>query len=117
MNATVIDVVAGIAFVAGSLLTVAAALAVRRFPNFLARLHAPTKPQVVGLAFMLLGLAISLRDPAVAWTCLLVFLFQLITSPVSTHLAARAGYRTGHVRAEELVADEYRRDIIDSQQV
>ena len=81
----------------------------------LARLHAPAKPQVAGLAFMLLGLAISVGDPTVSWTCLLVFLFQLITAPISTHLAARAGYRTGHVGAEDLIVDEYRRDIIDSQ--
>lgn len=109
------DVVAAVAFVLGTALTLAAALGARRFPNLLARLHAPAKPQVVGLALMLLGLAVSLGDPAIAWTCVLVLLFQLITAPISTHLAARAGYRTGHVRPEDLIVDEYRRDIIDSQ--
>lgn len=111
----VADVVAAVAFVLGTALTLAAALGTRRFPNLLARLHAPAKPQVVGLALMLLGLAVSLGDPAIAWTCVLVLLFQLITAPISTHLAARAGYRTGHVRPEDLIVDEYRRDIIDSQ--
>ena len=111
----VLDIVAAISFMAGTLLTLAAAIAARRFPNLLARLHAPAKPQVAGLAFMLLGLAISVGDPTVSWTCLLVLLFQLITAPISTHLAARAGYRTGHVRPEDLIVDEYRRDIIDSQ--
>lgn len=110
-----LDVVAGASFVAGTLLTLAAAIAARRFPNLLARLHAPAKPQVAGLAFMLLGLAVTVGDPAVSWTCLLVFVFQLITAPISTHLAARAGYRTGHVRTEDLIVDEYRRDLIESQ--
>lgn len=109
------DVVTAFCFVAGSFLTFAAAVGVRRFPNLLARLHAPAKPQVVGLGLMLTGFAVSLGNPAVAWTCVLVLLFQMITAPIGAHLAARAGYRTGHIRSEDLIVDEYRRDIIESQ--
>lgn len=44
---------------------------------------------------------------------MLVVLFQVITAPISAHMAARAGYRTGQVDSSELYVDEYRRDLVE----
>lgn len=113
--ALVLDVLAALCFVGGTALTLAAAVGLRRFPDLLARLHAPAKPQVLGLVLMLTGMAVTLGDPGLAWTCVLVLIFQLITAPISAHMAARAGYRTGHIDSETLYVDEYRRDLALSQ--
>ena len=111
---TVMDVVAAVCLLAGSALALVAGLGVLRFPDLLARMHVATKPQVLGLLLMLLGLALRLRDAPVVWMLVLVALFQLLTSPVAAHMVARAGYRTGKVREDLLVVDELTRDLAEA---
>lgn len=108
---TVADVLAAVCLLGGSFLTVAAGMGVLRFPDLLARTHAATKPQVLGLLLMMLGLGLRLRDGPIVWMLVLVALFQMLTSPVAAHMVARAGYRTGKVRRELLVVDELTRDL------
>jgi multicomponent Na+:H+ antiporter subunit G len=74
-------------------------------------MHAATKPQVLGLVLVLLGLAVRLGGVPVVWMLLLVVMFQLLTSPVAAHMVARAGYRTGKVRPDLLEVDELTRDL------
>ena len=107
----VLDVLAALFLLGGSVLTLAAGVGLVRFPDLLARMHTATKPQVLGLILMMLGLALRLRSGPVMWMLLLVALFQMVTSPVAAHMVARAGYRTGKVRKELLVADELTRDL------
>lgn len=109
--AQVADVAGAVCLVAGSTLSFVAALGVVRLPDLLSRQHAATKPQVLGLVLMMAGLALTLRVGVVGWTLLLVVAFQLITSPVSAHMLARAGYRSGKVAPADLVVDEYTRDL------
>lgn len=106
-----IDVIAGVLLLCGAFLTFAAAMGALRFPDLLARLHAAAKPQVAGLVLVLMGLAIRLREVHAIWMLVLVALFQMLTSPVNAHMVSRAGYRTGKVRAENLVVDELTRDL------
>ena len=49
---------------AGSTLALTAAIGVVRFPDTLSRMHAATKPQVLGLLLVLVGAAIRLRGHA-----------------------------------------------------
>jgi multicomponent Na+:H+ antiporter subunit G len=105
------DVLAAVFLLAGSVLAFAAGLGVVRFPDLLARTHAATKPQVLGLILVLLGLALRLRSGPVLWMLLLVVLFQMLTAPVAAHLITRAGYRTGKVRPGSLVVDELTEDM------
>ncbi|WP_232847828.1 monovalent cation/H(+) antiporter subunit G [Occultella kanbiaonis] len=112
MNWSDIAMVASSVFlVLGSLLTLIAAIGVTRFPDLLARMHAATKPQVLGLVLMMTGLALALGTSQVTWKLTLVVLFQLITAPVSAHMVGRAGYRTGKVRSDLLVVDELTDDL------
>lgn len=104
--ATVADVVSAVCFLGASLLALVAGIGVTRFPDLLARMHAATKPQVLGLALMIVGLAVHLRDPRVLGALVLVLVFQMLTAPVSAHMVGRAGYRTGKVRSDLLVVDE-----------
>ena len=107
----VADVAGTVLLVLGSTLTLVAAVAILRFEDLLSRMHAATKPQVLGLVLMMAGLALIVRNPVVAWTLVLVVAFQLITAPISAHMVGRAGYRTGKVDSEALVVDELTEDL------
>ena len=103
---TVLEAVAGVFLVVGCLMSVAAGIGMLRFPDLLSRMHAATKPQVLGLILLLSGVAIELRSWALVPVLLLAWLFQLLTAPVSAHMVGRAGYRTKHLKKETLVVDE-----------
>nr|WP_284252755.1 monovalent cation/H(+) antiporter subunit G [Litorihabitans aurantiacus] len=106
-------VAAAICFVAGSFLAMVAGIGIARFPDLLARMHAATKPQVLGLALLMAGLALEIRTGVVIWTLVLVVALQLITAPVSAHMVGRAGYRTDQVRDDLLVVDELTQDLAE----
>lgn len=112
---TVADVVAAVCLLGGAFLAFTAGLGLLRFPDLLARMHTATKPQVLGLLLMLLGLALRLRSGPIVWMLVLVALFQMLTSPVAAHMVSRAGYRTGKIRPEMLVVDELTRDLAAAQ--
>ncbi|KRE81132.1 monovalent cation/H(+) antiporter subunit G [Arthrobacter sp. Soil762] len=102
----VIDTVSAVFLVAGALMSLAAAVGLLRFPDLLSRMHAATKPQVLGLFLLLAAIGLQLRSWWV-WPVLLVaWIFQLLTVPVSAHMVGRAGYRTKHLHRELLSSDE-----------
>jgi len=103
---TIADVAAAVCLIGGALLAFAAGVGVLRFPDLLSRMHAGTKPQVLGLVLVLVGLSLRLRSGGAVWALVLVALFQMLTAPVAAHLVGRAGYRTGKVRRDLLVVDE-----------
>lgn len=108
---TALDVLAGVLLVCGALLAFIAGLGLQRFPDLLARMHAATKPQVLGLMLLMIGLGIELRSWHVGITLMLVVAFQLVTGPISAHMLSRAGYRTGKVEHSLLIVDELTEDL------
>jgi multicomponent Na+:H+ antiporter subunit G len=102
----VADVASACCLVLGSLLALIAAIGVLRFPDLLTRMHSATKPQVLGLLLVLLGIGLRLRDTEATGVLLLVGLSQLVTSPIATHMVGRASFRAGQVRRDLLVVDE-----------
>ena len=106
----VADVLAAICLLLGAFLTFAAGVGVLRFPDLLARMHAATKPQVLGLILMLTAEALRVRSWKVAGLLFLVICFQLLTAPVAAHMVGRAGVRTGQMRSEYVVTNELEDD-------
>jgi multicomponent Na+:H+ antiporter subunit G len=102
----VADVGAAVCLVLGALLTLIASIGILRFPDVLTRMHSATKPQVLGLLVVLLGLGLRLRDVSSLGLLLLVAIFQLITSPIASHMVGRASFRAGQVQRDLLVVDE-----------
>ncbi|WP_054812335.1 monovalent cation/H(+) antiporter subunit G [Nocardia arizonensis] len=99
--------IAALFILTGALLALTAAVGILRFPDTLTRMHAATKPQVVGLILILTGTAIHIRSDANAWMLMLVALFTLLTAPVIAHLIGRTAYREqrhrdGLLRVNEL---------------
>ncbi len=101
-----LDVLAAVCMISGAALAFAAAVGMLRFPNVLMRMHAATKPQVLGLVLVLVALALRLRDGATLGLLLLVVVFQFATAPIASHMAGRAAFRAGQVDRELLVTDE-----------
>ncbi|MGY1740384.1 MULTISPECIES: monovalent cation/H(+) antiporter subunit G [unclassified Blastococcus] len=102
-----VDVVAFASLVAGAFLCLTAGLGLLRFPDVLTRMHAGTKPQVLGVLLVMVGAAIRLQGWSAAWMLLLVAAFQLLTAPVSAHMISRVAYRRRHVRRDLLLVDEF----------
>jgi multicomponent Na+:H+ antiporter subunit G len=100
------DVVAVACLLAGAFLCLTAGVGLVRFPDVLSRMHAGTKPQVLGILLVMVGGAIRLQGLAAAWMLLLVAAFQLLTAPVSAHMISRVAYRRRHVRRDLMVVDE-----------
>jgi multicomponent Na+:H+ antiporter subunit G len=102
----VIDVVTAVFLVIGALMSLGAAIGLLRFPDLMSRMHAATKPQVLGLFLVLAAIGLQMRTWWV-WPVLLVaWIFQLLTAPVSAHMVGRSAYRTKHGHRELLTKDE-----------
>jgi len=77
--AGILDLMAAALLVVAALLTLAAAIGLWRLPDPLSRLHAGTKPQILGLTLVVIAIALSLRDPVVLLLLVPVVVFQLLT--------------------------------------
>ena len=90
----------------GSTLALTAAIGVVRFPDTLTRMHAATKPQVLGLLLVLAGAAIRLRGNADVGMVILTGLFTVITAPVVANRVGQLAYREQNIRDDLLTKDE-----------
>jgi len=86
------NVVAGIFLIVGSLLTMIGGIGVVRFSDLMSRVHAAAKAPTLGLLLVAVGAAIEIGSGKAVATLLLVVVLQLLTSPVATHVLARASY-------------------------
>jgi multicomponent Na+:H+ antiporter subunit G len=100
------SLVTDLLLLAAALLTLAAGVGLVRFGDALARLHAATKPQVLGLLCVLAAIAVGNGRWDLVPALIPVMGLQLVTIPVSAHMVARAAYRTGNYRDDLLTADE-----------
>lgn len=101
-----LEVLTGLCVLGSAVLSLAAAVGLFRFPDLLSRLHASSKPQVLGLVLVLLGAALRIPNWGTISTMVLIVCLQLATVPVGAHMIGRAGYRTKHLRRSMLYRDE-----------
>jgi len=102
----VLDVVAAVLVLIGALLCLTAAIGVVRFKDVPTRLHAATKPQVLGLMLICLAIALALRSWPVTAFLVPVVLIQLATAPLSAHMVGRQAYRNGRIARDDMLVDE-----------
>lgn len=91
---TVMDWIASVAIVLGALMSLLAGIAVLRFPDTMSRIHAATKPQVLGIMLLMVGVGLRLQSLAVVGVLVLIVVLQFVTAPVSAHLTVRSVYRS-----------------------
>lgn len=103
---SVSDIVAAGLILSGSALALTAAIGVVRFPDTLSRMHAATKPQVLGLLLVLAGAAVRLRGNIDVGMLILTGLFTLITAPVIANRVGQLAYREQNIRDDLVTRDE-----------
>ena len=105
------DTIALVLVLIGAILCLTASVGLLRFRDVPARLHAATKPQVLGMMLIAVGVAVALHT----WTAFAflvpVVLIQLATAPISAHMVARQAYRNGSIDRDTIVVDELADDI------
>ena len=106
----VVDAAVWILVLIGALLCLIAAIGLLRLRDVPNRLHAATKPQVLGLLLICLAIALSQRSVIGIVLGLLlvapVVLMQFATAPLSAHMVGRQAYRNGTIDERSLVVDE-----------
>lgn len=106
----VIDVAVLVLLLLAALLCLSASVGLLHFRDVPSRLHAATKPQVLGLIFVCLAVALSQRSVGGILVGMLlvapVVLMQFATAPLSAHMVGRQAYRNGSADQRNLVVDE-----------
>ena len=100
------DVVTIVLVLVAALMCAAAGVGLFRFPDVLSRLHAATKPQILGLMAICLDIALNSLSVASFALITAIIIFQGLTAPISAHMVGRAAYRSDHVRRDLLMRDE-----------
>lgn len=101
----ILDLIALAAILLGAVLCLGASIGLLRFPELLSRMHAATKPQVLGVLLVLLAVAATLRSVSVLTMVVLVGAFQLLTAPVASQMMSRAAVRTAQVDLGKVEGD------------
>jgi len=86
------NVVGGVFMIVGALLTMIGGIGVVRFGDLMSRVHAAAKAPTLGLLLIAVGAAIEIGSQEAIVTLVLVVVLQLLTSPIATHVLARASY-------------------------
>ena len=89
------DILATVAVVLGTLLSLLSAVGVVRMPDIYIRLQVASKASSLGIALLMLGVAAHFGDMAVTIRALLVVAFLFLTAPVAAHVIGRAAYIAG----------------------
>lgn len=112
----VIDWAVLLLILCGALLCLSAAVGLLHFHDVPSRLHAATKPQVLGLLLICIAIALSQRSIGgiLVGAALVapVVLMQFATAPLSAHMVGRQAYRNGTTDQRHLVVD----DLADAKQ-
>ena len=100
------DVVTSILVLTAALMCFAAGVGLLRLRDVLSRLHAATKPQILGL--IAIGADVAINNPSIGTITLVIaiVLFQALTAPIAAHMVARGAYRGGNYAPELLVRDD-----------
>ena len=89
------DIIATVVIVVGAALCLLSAVGLLRMPDVYIRLQVASKASSLGVALLMLGVAVHFDDLSVTVRALLVLAFLFLTAPVAAHLIGRAAYLTG----------------------
>lgn len=92
-------------------LSLAAGVGLLRLRDTMQRLHAGAKPQVLGVIVICIAVVLRVPSLSVIGLASLVILFQMLTQPISAHMAGRATYRGDAYDKGPLLVDELADDV------
>ncbi|MDQ1123896.1 monovalent cation/H(+) antiporter subunit G [Microbacterium trichothecenolyticum] len=102
----VLDTVALVLVLIGALLCLTATIGLLRWRDVPTRLHAATKPQVLGVLLIVTAVVLSLRTWEALAFGIPVVLIQFATAPLAAHMVGRAAYRNRSTDEANLYIDE-----------
>jgi multicomponent Na+:H+ antiporter subunit G len=102
----VVDVLSVGFLLVGAFVCLSGCIGLVRFPDVLSRMHAATKPQVLGLLCMLVALGLQEPTFGTLTTLALIGIFQTVTAPTAAHMVGRAAYRSDIVDKSRFARDE-----------
>ncbi len=101
MNYTIVlDILTTALLTLGCLIALTGAAGILRFPDFYTRLHAAGKTDSLAQVLIMMGLLLQVyRYPLLQWNAgprlVLITLFIVFTSPISTHAITKAAHLHG----------------------
>jgi multicomponent Na+:H+ antiporter subunit G len=102
------DLVAAALLLIGASFLLLAGVGMLRMPDVFSRMQAATKASTLGVACILVAVAVHFDDLGITIRALAASVFFLLTAPVSAHLVGRASYFLGVPLWEGTVIDELR---------
>jgi len=118
-----LDVLSVVFLIVGTVLLLASAVGIVRFPDFYARLHAAGKGDTLGHGLVLVGLMLTAGLSLVSAKLAFILFFIFLLNPTATHALARGAWvcgvrpwRGGDVpfrQREGQMADADRAEVVD----
>ena len=106
-TATLLDWIVAALVLIGATFSLIGSLGLLRMPDIFTRLHGPSKATTIGIGSMLVASALymSFRGPGLSLHEFMISLFIAITTPVGSHLLAKAARHRRLPGAEGWSAD------------
>ncbi|CAM4289454.1 monovalent cation/H(+) antiporter subunit G [Gillisia hiemivivida] len=101
------EIISAIIIIVGVLFVVIGSVGLLRLPDFYIRISAITKAATMGVACIMIGVALNFNEISVAIKAFGVVLFLLITSPIAAHIIGRAAYDGGVPLWKKTEINEY----------
>jgi len=95
MTTLIVTVLSWFFLVTGSAFMIIGGLGLLRLPDFYTRVHAASITDTVGAWMVLVGLMLQAGFNLVMVKLLLILVFLLLTSPLSSHALTKAAYGRG----------------------
>lgn len=102
----IMDLVALLLILAGALLCLTASLGLLRWRDVPTRLHAATKPQILGLLLICLAIGIALHSWVVVAFLVAIAMVQMATAPLAAHIVGRTAYRNRKLEYGDMYTDQ-----------
>jgi len=94
-TAFLLEALTSVLIIVGGAFALLGSIGLARLPDFLTRLHGPTKATTLGVGALLIGSMVHLNSQGNAFSLreLAITLFLFITAPVSAHLLSKTAVR------------------------
>ncbi|MDQ1082377.1 MULTISPECIES: monovalent cation/H(+) antiporter subunit G [Microbacterium] len=102
----VLDTIALVLVLIGAVLCLTATIGLLRWRDVPTRLHAATKPQVLGVLLIVIAVELTLRSWEALAFGIPIVLIQFATAPLAAHMVGRAAYRNRTTDEANLFVDE-----------
>lgn len=109
-----IEIISAAVILIGVIFVFISAIGLIRLPDFYIRVSAITKAATMGVASIMIGVAIYYNEVGVAVKAATIVAFLLVTSPIAAHIIGRAAYEDGVPLWKKTTVNEFQ-DYLEKQ--